>query len=1127
MLLVTILAVNVSSVDIADANCDEIIQCDNYGATFDGSSNLICNNAIQNSPDTEEVIASSIVIGDHCNSSDTSTDCMDWALNYYEELSTGATYHGNGFDRFGGITSCCDFADGTVTNYGLINDFNSDRSSYISREWSVIGSSDTIYDSCPTTTYNPQDITQTTYLNTFNISFLPFAHEFDQYVEPQFDGATVWNIQDYYLRNATDTYNYSDQIKEYLQASDFSNSGSWDIFDLFSLGQEQTIGETLDDDIEYIKDSCFVYKMTGCTDASSTSFSCTAGTGANVKTDVGLFLNKFFEKYKTPLIMQLGHRWYSGSTLSNYFTGYYYWETAYGIKDSNVLTYQGMRQYTNRTISRIQNDWVLNNFDAVFVVCEDDADLRVLMSEIDPIGTHTYDYDTVLDTYDLIVNETYTWATYNDEDDVVTTDSLFRFDWTNDGTWDIDWDDQKETEGFYTSNIDTSVATAQLTMDTETWGKGGTDSELNNYRVYNNPYIGFTSDFDTEGEISGSLDVDAFGTGFYDIGDMDYYCVDFTTDGTYDLIYKKTSFTDYNCSTDVFSIVYTDSNLYDNDIIVQSSDYLQTVGSYTLSVKGGINLVNRANYTRTVTYPVTWTNPTTTTQITLQSGSWTPYVGSTITFDSSNSVYNNDIETVCYDYDYNSGFDQCISKDGTNDCGLPSCFINQNPETYDLTIGFADYDSNQIFSKAWDIYNYSGYDLQTYQFRVPNISPVINWLSDNLDVKKTEDITFNTIGSTSENSISSICMDIDNDGSTEQCETLVGTTFTIEYSNVNDYNVHSISVEIIDSQGFSEEINSTFSFRDLENVASIRKIDSSVDIGIYINETGWITFDGANSNVEDVHYVCYDYTNNGTYNKCYSNVLTDTQCGLSCEYTPVPLNGLINISYTVLNEYADFDLKLLVGNDNTESTDLYAYGIFLDSPETWFLPKIVSTDNDDDVNNDFVIDLKDQTDLRDDIPEDKLWTFEWTGYYSNYLYEPDFSCWGNSITGVIETCYSLDGGFNKFCGINCTVSPWWSAYSINSSLPYDSKNTYGVTLVLGSLDRNVASYFTQPFRFNPPVQEDIDAMRGFIIVAIVIIIIFVIVLALIYTFGFLNILIFVGLILRTFSKKKEDETEEE
>ena len=173
----------------------------------------------------------------------------------------------------------------------------------------------------------------------------------------------------------------------------------------------------------------------------------------------------------------------------------------------------------------------------------------------------------------------------------------------------------------------------------------------------------------------------------------------------------------------------------------------------------------------------------------------------------------------------------------------------------------------------------------------------------------------------------------------------------------------------------------------------------------------------------------------------------------------------------------------MVDNDNTISYDTLNYGIFLDSPNKWYLPKITSTVRDDDTNNDFIIDERD-INLTSDIPEDKVWEFEFTSLFSTYLYDPDFSCWGNSISGEYEVCYSLGGGYNKFCDLNCTDEVWYYPYTINSSLNYNSDNIYGVTLVLGSISRNVASQTTVPFRFNPPVQETVDTMRGFILITI-------------------------------------------
>lgn len=1121
ILFAIILLVSVNAIDIDLINCDQILQCDAYGVGWDGSANLDCNNAIQNSPDTEEVIVTDVRTSDYCESGDTASDCIDVALNYYEELNDNNIYHGNGFDRFGATTICCDFGDTTVYSLGFINDFNTDRENPISREWSILDLNDVVKDACPTITYNPVDITQTTDQSTFNISFKPFAHNYDQWVEPNFDQASMWSIQDFFLQNASDNHTYADQMKEWVQIYD--SPPTWDIYDIFSFtGSESSIEDVFQNKIEYIKDSCTTYDMNGCTDSSSTSFSCTANTGVNIKDDLEIFFNKFFEKYKVPLMMQLGHEWCYGSTLSSCFTGSNYWETAYGIDSTgSILTYQGMRQFTERTLSRIQSDWVRNSYDAFFVVCDNDADIRVGMSETDEKGVSTYDYDTILGNYDLIKNEVYHWTVFNDETDVVTTDSLFRFDWNNDGSWNLDWDDQIEIEGALATAIDTSSITSQLTLDAETWGKGGTDSALTKYRIYNTPAIVFDDDSGESAPLGTSIRLTPFDGLFYDIGNIDWYCYDEENDGVYDYVFRTSSFTSYNCTTDGSTVVTTDSNLYNNQIVLINN----IAGSYTLSLKGGINLVNSANYTNTDLISYEFLTPDVTAELTLKSSSWDTFHGNTIYYNLENSFVDNEIIAVCYDEDFtNSTYDYCFSVDGTGYCGLSTCTTDSEPELLMRNLNYADvndFDLHQIRARVIETYNISDEDVQIYSFSEPSISPTINFISDSIDVSKSTNITLNAIGSTSENNISTICYDMDNDGLNIVCKGSLSDTFTIEYSNVTDYAVHQLKLNITDDQGYSDIVIESFSFRDLFNTAEIRKVSSSVDLGIYINETGWTTFDSALSNVEEVHHVCYDYTNNGTYEKCYSVDVGDTQCGISCDLTPIPLSTTVNLSYSVINEYGTFNLKVLVDNDNTISYDTILYGIFLDSPEKWYLPKITSSNRDDDVNDDFIIDAKDQVTLTEDIPEGKIWEFEFLSVESDYLYDPNFACWGNSITGVLEECYMLGGGYNTYCDMNCTNVNWFTPYTINSSLPYDKNSGYGVTLILGSTTRAVAGYTTEEFKFNPVVQQDVDNIKVMIILTVFIVILAILLIVFLLAIGlFTPTLIFRTLFLDLLGKKK-------
>ena len=86
-------------------------------------------------------------------------------------------------------------------------------------------------------------------------------------------------------------------------------------------------------------------------------------------------------------------------------------------------------------------------------------------------------------------------------------------------------------------------------------------------------------------------------------------------------------------------------------------------------------------------------------------------------------------------------------------------------------------------------------------------------------------------------------------------------------------------------------------------------------------------------------------------------------------------------------------------------------------------------------------------------------------------------------------------------------------------------NGYGVTLVLGNIDRNVASYTTKEFRFNPVTQEKIDTMRGLLILSVTMIIIMIIIVIVIILSMLLIPGIFFGIIFRRFFRKNKKNKE--
>jgi len=1106
LILLAILQISlVSSIDINDLECDAILQCDDKGVSWGSGATLVCNGSTQDAPDTEEVTVTEVRVTGYCDVGDDASDCVEVQTDNYEETSDGTVYLGSGFDRFGGITVCCDFAETTAYRLGIVNDYNSDRSSYISREWSVIDSDDNILDACPTDTYNPVDITQTSDLSTFNISFMPLAHDYDQWVEPNFDVSSIWSVGDYYLQDYDDTKAYQDILRD--QIIDRVGTYSWDLYDIFAFTpNEHQIEDIFDTELDYLKDSCESYSMTGCTSTTSTAFECTAGTGVNIKSDLKKFLNTYFNLYKTPLIAQLGHEWCFGPTSSSCFTGTNYWEVLYGIEGDYVLTYQGMRGFTKRPISRIQSDWVLNDYDAVMDICESDADLRLSMAKFGAGGQTNYRYDSVLDTYALVKGETYWWGYYNDETTVVTTDSLFRFDWTNDASWNTDYSDQSETEGLHPNVIDTSSSTSQLTLLGETWGKGGTNQETKNYRIYDNAFV----NYDLQGTYTSSVytdDIvfDPFGTSYYDIGQLDYVCLDVTQDGIYDYVWRVTSGVTEDCATDGTTTFYIDTNLYDNTFTITSSDVSDTPGLYDFNLMLGIDLINSSNYYRISTHEYTFTAPEVDAQISFKTSYINIPAGTLITYDLSDTVIDLNPSYVCYDIESDATWDQCAKVGGgtASSCGGITCTSSSNPLTYEFSIDYADVLSvanEYLVAYVEDEYGYNDQDSAIYDFNEPSTVANINRISpESWTVSRDSDLIFDMSTSNFDADIFQTCYDYDVDGVWESCFSKDGTDpycgigsctlnlnpedfdETIEFSDVG-LGTHSLGYYAIDVYGFYNSDAINYFYRDYyDNVADIRRVAGSIEIGNSIDEFGYLIFNLGNSIVENEQYVCYDYTTDGTYDQCYSNTPSDSKCGISCDYFATPSEANIQIDYFKVSEFGAQTLTGLLNNGDTTSLDTEAYFIFDGAVVNEYDAVIVSTDFDSDINDDFRIDIED-IDFSFNTTEFSF--FEWTAIDSNYTAEPEFSCWGNNLQGLYDTCYQIGGGYNAYCGIDCYDTEWYDIYSIGEDLGFESDKIYEVYLVIGNSNTSEFDSVTYEFLMNPLSEEEQLAVESFPVIIV-------------------------------------------
>ena len=1002
LLLAIIIAVSANAVDINDVDCDEIIQCDAYGSEWD-SGHRVCVNAEQDTPYTEEVHVATIRFADYCNSTDTSSDCIDISLDFYETTSDG-TYAGDGWGRFGGVTKCCTFGETTVSSYGLINDFQPDTT--ITRRWSIIDEDDTAYDSCPTDTYNPIDITQTTDLDTFNISFLPFNRYYDQYSEPGFDQSTAWGILDYFANSESTTRSRYDEIKTGLQEETGNWTSDWDPFNIFSFADYSEVDDYLDSELPT---DCDSYEIR-CTNPVSTSSLCTANTGVNVMADTEGFLEAFFEKYKTPIGMQLSHEWCYGETLSNCFRGYYYWELAYGIKDSDVLTYQGSRQFTKRTITRIEDDWEINDFEGVYITCSggSNSELEIKYdSKFSGIYSLSEEDLGNGNQFILIKDEHYPLYPNNaEESDFTTSDDLVRYDWTDNGIFDTDWEEITDVEG---DLFDTSSTTSLEDIEVQVWGKGGKHSITKQYRVYDpfvNPDIELISSSWSTYFGDGEIEFTPFGSSYSDLDKIDYFCIDWEDDGDFDVLWSYGAVT-FNCPGITAGEEFSASSyahLISQDFTIDYGVYaLNGAGSYDMRIRYGMDLKYATDYARDSVASYVITTPDANAEFKLNAGySWNPTLLEDIIFDLDASIFENDIDCLCLDYNHSSGYDICIADNHATDnecvteCSLVSCTVLSTPERYDFNITYSDFntlDALQMKARVFDDFGTNGIEYQAFQFRFPD----------------------------------------------------------------NDVNI-KYEYQTGGFVGYVPQIN--------------------------LNET--IVYSINDSVVENEKYVCYDYSTDGIYDICYSNAVSDNQCGLSCVYVADIKEGLLNVSYGKVGKVGSLTLTAFLYNNYTNSTDSVDYIISDQNVTSMINPVIVSTLEDDDINDDFVINYKDWNNLKADLPENKTWYFEFSAVNSDIiggLSVINFTCWDEYDDGIYDKCYGQEIICFQYCGINTSSENIFTTFIVNQS-GKDNKIVYTVKLLIGSVNKNLFGYSKAEYWFNPPTQKDVNAMRFFIVLIV-------------------------------------------
>ena len=257
------------------------------------------------------------------------------------------------------------------------------------------------------------------------------------------------------------------------------------------------------------------------------------------------------------------------------------------------------------------------------------------------------------------------------------------------------------------------------------------------------------------------------------------------------------------------------------------------------------------------------------------------------------------------------------------------------------------------------------------------------------------------------------------------------------------------------------------------------------DWGSHIaNLTSIIQYNLAGSTVENKTHVCYDYTTDGTYDVCYSQASSYSACGLSCTQVPDVLTANIQIDFATIGAVGDFTLTALSYNGQSTVNDTQDYVIFYEDPVYVTEAVISPTDYDDDLNDDFIINLQDYQNLSMNITNETTWNFIWSS--SDSLLGEDeinFACWKTNLDSEWDVCYMEDGGYNPYCGMNCTDAPWYNYYNIDNS-NYISEYSYYVTLYVGNLNTSSGALSTQEFIFNPITAEEDAAVKMYVVVAV-------------------------------------------
>jgi hypothetical protein len=1137
-LLLALLLLQISfAVDVDDLECDQIVQCDSDGSEW-SSGNRVCKTSAQTNPYAEEVMVTDVRFADYCESGDNISDCITVALDQYETLDSEGTYDGRGYASGRDATICCSFGETTVHSYGIVNDLNSPVDNSITRRWSAIDTDDNTLDACPTAQYNPYN-SPDSFNNIRNGSFADPGFYFEQYTEPGFDQAVVINLLDYFFDNETGNRTRYDEVKESLQAE--RGVFSWDRFDIFSFATENDIDDYLDD----VLPSGCVVKQIDCGSSTYTTDLCTAGTGINIRANPLGFFEAFFNKYKTPYLSQSQHTWYYGDGYS--FTGYYYWETLYSYDSPNFQTYQGSRTYTNQSFVRILNDINAGANDGVYIVCdgyaEDTTWLKFDNGESYANYTMSYGDQGHLE---LIKDEDYYWESdLIETNDFSTSNPYVRWDWENNG-YDTDWEEINENE----HRVESNVSTSTLTLKSEVWGKGGTDTDTLNYKIYDNPDIVFDFDELNDGSFSkpasANFKITAFGNSAYDYGEVEWVCYDYTNDGVYDAVVKVNDSISFNCSP-----VLATYDLIVGDPKEENIEFNESnTGTYVIKVKAGMSYKNRANYEETLTSGYIVTAPIIIATPNLISSSWTTFVGDTIFFNLADSSSHNIVNAILYDFENDGTYERCFSVVPGDSIFGKACTFNSVPLTNieDVYVGKASSlgipsGTSTLKSVVFDDLGYYDVDYQSYTFRTPIINSVINLVSGDYDLEPTDSVTLNAEGSTSENPIHSVCWDLDGDGDDEKafstdcgghyCDGTVDSCFeispvisanvTISNSDYVNGNYNAI-VRVWDDEGYSDTDSDSYVIREYYNSIDIN-LEYSDFITDVANATSILVYNLDGSVVEEQDYTCYDYETDGTYDVCYAQASGQTHCGLSCTQVSDVLTANIQIDFATINQFGDFTLTALLYNGDTTSNNTRDYTIFFEDFEPGVNTIISSTIDDDDYDDDFIINLDDYKNLSEDIGEDKVWNFQFTALESTPFDEITYSCWDTNLIDdeVWDVCYQVGGGYNAFCGLNCSDLDWYSVYDVPST-GYENNLVYSVSLQVGNNNGTVIGQAVAEFIFDPITSDEEKAVKFTLIVSIfaILLILVTIGLFLIVT-PIVLLLAFTGLF-RIFRKKDEKET---